>query len=290
MVVYADILIVTNLIVDFFLLKLTLKILKTDTRHFRIVLSSGIGSLFSLYIFLPQNHLLVEIGVRLLMNFIMILVCIGFKSLKSFFRAVLTLFTVTYGFGGIMTAFWQLVKPPGMIINNSVVYFNISPIILIGFTVLGYFLYLFFSKTFSLPLKNAERCEISVTAMGNTVGTTAIIDSGNSITDTMSNSEIIIADKSVVIALFGTDNAKENQYLLPRYRAIPCSTVSGTDMLTGFRCDSGKIILKDKTITLNKPILAVSKSRLRDGYCAILNPEILKIECDNNESDKTAAK
>ena len=60
-----------------------------------------------------------------------------------------------------------------------------------------------------------------------------------------------------------------------RFRMIPCNTVSGNDLLEGYRCDEASVIGSNKTVILKKPILAVSKTPLDDGYNAIINPEIL---------------
>ena len=55
MVVYADVLFVVNLIVDYFLLKVSLRILKATTKTWRMVVSAVIGGLFSFYIFCKMN-------------------------------------------------------------------------------------------------------------------------------------------------------------------------------------------------------------------------------------------
>ncbi len=284
MVVYADILLTVNLIVDFILLKITLKILNLIPKTVRLVLASLVGSLFSLYIFLPKSPVLVELSAQFLMSAVLMFVCIGFGSLKRFLRAVLTLFTVTLVYGGAMIALWQIFKPRGMVINNSVVYFNISPIILILTTVAGYFMYIGFSKIFAITSKTAKRCSITLYALGKSVGVTAIIDTGNSLTDILSNSEIIIVDTAVAKALFGTVDIYTDPLLATRFRTIPCATVSGSSIMEGFRCDMGEIYLKDKTVHLNNPIIALSKTPIKEDYSAILNPKILKLEGKKNET------
>ncbi len=286
MVVYADILLTVNLIVDFILLKITLKILKITPKTVRLVLASFIGALFSLYIFLPQSPILIEILVQFLMSCTLVLICIGFGTPKRFFRSVLTLFCVTLIYGGSMIALWQLFRPSGMVINNSVVYFNISPVILILSTVLGYFLYIVFSKIFAVSSKSAKRCNMNIYALGKRVGVTAIIDTGNSLTDIFSSSEIIIVDLSVAKTLFGEISIETDPLLATRYRTIPCHTVSGNSIMDGFRCDMGEIYLEDKTISLSNPIIAISKTPIREDYSAILNPKILDLEGKKNETVK----
>ena len=61
-----------------------------------------------------------------------------------------------------------------------------------------------------------------------------------------------------------------------RYRILPCNTVSGSGVLEGFRCDSAVIISNNEKTVLQKPILAISKTDLADGYDAIINPESIR--------------
>ena len=76
MVVYADILILVNFIVDYFLIKLTACITKSYIKIFRMVIAAFIGSIFSLYIFLPPLNPFLEILLKLVTSAVM--VCIGF--------------------------------------------------------------------------------------------------------------------------------------------------------------------------------------------------------------------
>lgn len=287
MIVYADVLIVLNLIVDYFLLRISSKILNIKPKTIRILASSLVGALFSLYIFLPQSHIIIEFFLRFIMSSIMVLICFSFKNMKHFLKGVGVLFTVTCLYAGVMIAFWQIMKPNGMIINNSVVYFDISPVILIAATVIGYFIYMGLSKMFASSSKFAQKCEITISADGRTVGATAIIDTGNSISDIFGNSEIIIADKAVLLSLFGNLDITENEILQSRFRTVPCGTVSGGDILEGFRCDTAKIIYGEKTLTVKKPVVAISKMPLSENYSAILNPKILNaIGEENGETEK----
>ena len=281
--VYVDVLLVVNLIVDFFLLKITFKVLKTDPKPIRVLISSGIGAVSSLYIFFPESTAFINITYQLIIGSLIMLTALGFKSLKYFLRSVAVFFTVTCVYGGIMTALWQVLKPKGMVINNSVVYFNISPLVLILSTVSRYVLYLFLNKIFALPSKTAKKCSLNLYALGKSVGLTGIIDTGNSITDVLSNSEIIIVDKAVAVSLLGTEDFSNDPLYATRYRTIPCETVMGRSLLEGFRCDMGEIRFEDKVIPLTNPVIALSKTPIKENYSAILNPKILEKQGKTNE-------
>ena len=275
MIVYADVLIFLNLIINYFLLLAVSKILKKTPKTRWLVLSAFVGALSSLYIFLPQTSFLIETLFKIAVSMFMTIIAFGFKGVKAYIKSVLLLFGVTVGFGGLMYAIWLTFSPNGMVINNSVVYFDISLIALIGFTVAGYIIFSILYRVFSKTATFAERCDITLFANEKSVKVTAIVDTGNSIEDAFSMGEIIIVDKSVAIKLFECEDFQINFKTKSRYRMLPCATVSGTDVLEGLRCDRAEVKYKNQSITLNRPILAISKTPLPDGNDAIINPKIL---------------
>lgn len=268
LIVYADVLIFLNLIVNYFLLSICVKILNTKPSLFRILLSSVIGAISSLYIFLPKLNIILETLLKLITCVFMVTVCFGFKKIL---KSVSVLFLITCAYGGVMFAIWIMLGPKGMVLNNSIVYFNISPLALIVFTILCYILFNVFHYLFGRTSKFAKHCSVTVFANKKSLRLEAIIDTGNSIEDIFSNSEIIIADKQKVGELFG-----ESDKTTAQYRVLPCSTITGNDMLEGFRCDSAVVITENTKTVLNKPILAISKTKLDDSYNAIINPKAIR--------------
>lgn len=274
LVVYADILVIVNFIVDYFLLKASAAILHLKPPLLRQLSAAAIGGLSSLYIFAPDFGIFIGGIYRSAVCAVMVLCGFGFKGAKCFLRAAGVLFLVTCGYGGIMTAVYTFLKPTGMTVVNSVVYFDISPAVLIGVSVIAYLLFMLLSAIFSKDSKFAERCEITVTAEEKSVTMEGIVDTGNSVKDCLSGAEVIIADSEYVKALLGSDSPENDIRLKSRYRILPLNTVSGGGALDGFRCDSAVVTDGERTVRLDKPILAVSKTPLRDDYQAIVNPEI----------------
>ena len=275
MIVYADILIVLNIIVDYFLLLLSSGVLHRKIKPWRTVLGAVEGGIFSLYIFLPQFDFFAELIIRISVCFIISFTVFGFVNLKSFLKASGIFFTVTCFYGGSMTAVWKLLKPNGMVINNSVVYFDISALALIWCTVIFYLLFTLLSRLFSSNHSMASRCSVCLYYKEKAAEFNAIVDTGNSIKDVFGSSDIIIADKTVANLLFGQTDININTELKSRYRAIPCTTVSGADILDGFRCDSGVVNQSGKSYKLKNPILAVSNIPLGEER-GIVNPEIFQ--------------
>lgn len=265
-----------NTLVDYFLLLASAKITGENTKTFKTVLASFVGGLSALYIFLPRQSTLAELLYKSMVAFILTLICFGFRNVKSFFKNTGVFFLVSCAYAGVMFAFWLIFKPYGMVINNSVVYFSISPVVLVICSVVGYFLFSLFWGIFKRSSHLAQRCKVTVFAEGKSVNLDAIADTGNSLEDCFTKSEIIIADKHQVKLLFGNIDIEKTPSLKTRYRLIPCNTVSGYGALKGFRCDSATVEFDSKITVLEKPLLAVSQTALDDDYNAIINPKILR--------------
>ena len=86
MIVYADVLILVNFVVNYFILRLTAKLDKTHYLRYRIILGSFMGGMFSLYIFLPQSAFMLELALHFSICFLMAFTAFGFVNLKEFIK------------------------------------------------------------------------------------------------------------------------------------------------------------------------------------------------------------
>ncbi len=267
MTVYADILILVNFIVDYFLLLLTEKLLHKKIRLHRLLLGAATGGIFSLYIFLPQVNFVLEFLVHILMCAIMCFITFGFYGVKDFFRCEVSLFAVNFAYSGAMIAVWYFFEPDGMVINNSVIYFDISPLFLIVFSVLGYFIVSILKRCLEKTFPQNTKCEVTVCCGNKSLNLSGIADTGNSLSDAFGISQIFITEIDIVdVLLCGEDRQT-------RYRAIPCDTVTGSEILDGYRIENAEILYNKRKYTFKNPVLAVSRVPLKDSK-VIINPEI----------------
>lgn len=269
MTVYADILMLVNFVVDYFLISIACRFLHTKPRLWRILLSALTGGIFSLYIFLPQTNIAIELIVHILMCGVLCLIAIGFKSLKTFLRNIAVFFCVNFAYSGAMIAVWLIFKPHGMVINNSVVYFNISPIFLILFSVIGYFGIILIRKFFKKPFEANCYCDVTVFCANKKLALRGLVDTGNCLSDVFGTSQIFITEKNIIKLILGDEISNPT-----RFRFVPCSTISGEQLLCGYRIDRAEIVFNNKTYSFKHPILAESKSPLCECEI-IINPEFL---------------
>ncbi|MDO4608411.1 MAG: sigma-E processing peptidase SpoIIGA [Clostridia bacterium] len=269
MYVYADILVLVNFVVDYFLIAISSRFLHKRPRLWRQLLAAFLGGIFSLYIFLPQSGFVLQTVVQLLMSAAISLTAFGFGNIKDFARNTAVLFTVNFAYSGAMIAVWLAFRPHGMAINNSVVYFDISPLFLIAFSTVGYFAVTFLRRLLQKNFSQSSICNVVIICGNNTLKLDGIVDTGNALRDVFGLSQIFITETAVIDAVMGAE--KHNK---ARFRAIPCTTVSGEGLLDGYRIDFAEVWFENKKHHFKNPILAASTTPL-DECKIIVNPDNL---------------
>lgn len=277
MSVYLDLLIGVNIIVNYFMLLLTLKITLSEYKNGRVILSASVGGLSSLYIFILLDSIVLDVLVKLVFSAVMILIAVGYRNIKAFLRNIFVLLVVSFVYAGAMLAAWSIFKWDSIIINNSTVYLNISPIVLIAFTAVFYFIFIISKSLLKKNSIKAMRCRVELFFKGNKAEFIGMFDTGNSVKDLFSDSEIIFIDEKNAVGFL---NKKPNEFQ-NNYRVLPCSTITGSKLLEAVRIDEARVFVNDKEITLKKPILAISDMPIDREYSLILNPEILNKSEDN---------
>lgn len=278
MVVYADVLIVLNLFVNFLILQLTCKICKENYRFIRLIFAALVGAVFSLYIFLPKTGIVTETVFRLTVSALIVLLGFGFDSIKSFLRRIGVFFAVSFLYAGGMMGVWTVFKPDNLAINNGIVYLNISPGVLISATL---FVYVILSLIRFFAKKQAyegKRCKLKITYRNREIFITALVDTGHSLVDPISGSQVIIVEKSVAdrLSLKMPCYALAAEGDLPEgFRVIPYSSVGGHGLLSAFTPDRIEVETKGELWEIKNVSLALSEEPLGEDYKGIVNPETL---------------
>lgn len=285
MVIYVDVLIFINTVVDFLLLSVTAALTHIKQKLWRKILASFASSIFSLYIFLPHIGIFADITVRLLSTVTAVLIAFGFGNIRRFLRVMSLLFGSTMLYAGAMAAVYMLSAPQKMSFENGIVYFDISPLMLIFLSCVFYAVITLFNMLTGREAPFAERCEVTLFLSGETVNVSAMVDSGHTLNDCFSESIVIIIDQATAEALLGEERTR---YLISgdigniselgrRVKALPVNTVSGSKLLFGVRLDRATVHDGKKTYYLHKPIAALSESLKGDDYSAIIPTEALKV-------------
>ena len=160
-------------------------------------------------------------------------------------------------------------KSPLILFDNNVVYFNISPLLLIISTAIIYLLITLFKKY--VFYKNSQcDCSLQIEYDNNSVRLRCLIDTGNMLKDNLTDKPIIIINKKSAYELLNFNFEEyKNLYRLKGYRVIPVSSVNSSSVLTAFSPDRIILYLSDKTVTVNG-LVAISNSDITNGFQAII--------------------
>ncbi len=291
MVIYIDVLIAVNILIDYFLLLATSRFLQLRAKRLRMVGAAFLGGVSSLLVLLPQMHFILNLIINLLISALLLWAAFGKTSFAFFAKTLACFYGMSLLFSGVMTVLWFFAFPSNMVVNNGKVYFHISPIILIVLTAVSYtVMRLIYMLTGRHELKQRVY-PLTITVEGKTIELLAMADTGNSLRDVMSHAPVIVAEYAAVEPLipeplrflFRRDNDWEdvtpidNSAWNSRFRFIPFKAVYANGLLPAFRGD--KIFVKEK----NRPpsnksfYIAVCNQKLSLGnYNALFNPELLQ--------------
>ena len=229
--VYIDVLITVNIFIDFFLILCTKTLLHISQKLSRLILGAVLGGFFSLAALLPRIPFGLNIIFDAALAALVILVSFGFYSARVFLKRAAVYFFCSFFFCGIMIFVYTSFKPKGMEIYNDVIYFNISPFLLIILTLVCYYL-LKLASRFSGKSIGKRVCGVNVVYRGRSSSFNALVDTGCRVKEPFSGDYVIIAEKSLVSGLKPEENVM---------RVIPFGSLGGKGMIKGFLPDSVEI-------------------------------------------------
>lgn len=267
-VVYVDILLALNLFVNYFLLLSTAKFLSLSIKRRRLLFGAALGSFYSLSLFLPEMPAIFSLLLKLALSVTIVLSAFGWRPLGLFCKLVGVFYSMNFAYAGFMLVLWYFVSPQGLLIKNSIVYMDISPIVLIVFTVLAY---LVIEGVTRLTGRRAPReisCRIEFEAGGKIISCTARVDTGNSLVEPFSGCPVVVVERDVLGRAAPAETAAA--------RLVPFSSVAGRGLLPAFKPDKMSIHCTGEKPLFVNTYLAVYDGKLSSGeFSALLNPALL---------------
>lgn len=268
--VYIDVLIGVNLFINYFLLLAVARFLHMPVGRGRMIAAAALGAFYALSIFLPELHPALSLLVKLAMSATIVRAAFPWQGWKPFLRSLAGFYLTNFAFAGGMLCLWYFIAPQGLVIKNSIVYFDVSPLFLICATVVCYFLIRLIQRVTERQRPEDLFCRIAVIRSEKECRCTAKVDTGNTLTEPFSGFPVAVVQESV---LQGVAPSPEEQ---TAYRVIPYGAVSGGGMLPAFRPDKLVISTEKREIEIKDVYIAVCREPLSNGeFGALLHPDLL---------------
>lgn len=281
MTVYLDELFLLNFVVDYLLLLAAGRLAGEVLRRGWLALGAFLGASYAAAVFLPGGGFLLHPLCKLAAAAAMVLV--GYGGSRRLLRVSLTFLVVSAAFGGGIFAL-QTLGNRSLTLHNGILS-SAMDLRLILLSAAG--CYVALTLVFRRAGRHAGPRELVPAVLrleGRKVALTALVDTGNTLTDPATGKPVMVAEGEKVTALFPPGRAptaeelKNPVALLERLngegwrgrcRLLPYQAVGvECGMLLALRLDGAKVGTED----WGRLLLALSPTRLTDGggYCALI--------------------
>lgn len=277
-VVYIDSLFLLNLIVDYLLLLATAKLSGELIRRPRFALGAVLGAVYAAAVFFPGmgflTHPLCKLGAAVLM------VLVGFGDSHRLLRVLFVFFGLSCAFGGGIFAI-GLLGGRGLSLHNGILSTGMDlRVILLSAAIC----YMGFTLIFHRTAQHSSRELIPavLTLGGKRVSLTALVDTGNTLTDPATGRPVMVAEGEKLEPILPEElhtaelrdpvaamERLSHRECGKRFRLLPYQAVGvECGMLLAMRLDGVRVGEED----YGGILVALSPTRLSDGggYSALI--------------------
>ena len=213
--IYLDVLIITNIYVNYFLLKGTARISHSALSMKRCIIASVFGTISSFVILLPQQEIFIIALAKLVGAFLIIRLAFSHISIKQFVKLTLIFFGISFIFAGVMLVICEITHMEVIIVHNYSVYFNISIFNLAISTIIAYIVVCIISNILDKKCNLNHSYKIIIELLGKVITLNAICDTGNSLIDSFSGKPVVVCNSKELCELA---NLQENtNYVITSY-------------------------------------------------------------------------
>ncbi len=281
-VVYIDALFLLNFVVDYLLLLCAGRLAGEVLHRGRLALGAALAGAYAAAVFLPGMGFLLHPLCKLAAAVLALLISYG--GSRRLLRVTLVFFAVSAAFAGGILAL-ELLGGRGLTLENGV-FSSAMDLRLILLSAAGCYVVitLLFQRSARHTAARQELVPAVLTLDGRRVALTALVDTGNTLTDPATGRPVMVAEGEKVAGLFPSGQAPDEADLrdpvaalerlsqagfLGRCRLLPYQAVGvECGMLLSLRLDGARVGREDYGTLL----VALSPNRLSDGggYSALI--------------------
>lgn len=289
---------------NYIILFATLVIVKNKCKHqqIRLLLSSIIGSIYAVIVYLNILSIYSNIFAKVVLSVVMVYIAFGAKTIKQLFKQLLIFYLVSFIFGGCTFALIYFIKPENVQIKNGVFVgtYPIKVALIAGVVAFIVTQIAFKINKSKLNSKNTF-FSIEILFEDKTLKVNALLDSGNMLKDPISKLPVIIVEKEelkkiipedfleFIEKVVGGDEEKEcenenMQEYLSKVRMVPFMSIGKENgMLIGIRVNKIKIKTEDIDVEKQNVIVGIYNKKLTkdNKYNALIGLNLLEGEDEN---------
>ena len=282
-VLYIDIFFLVNLAIDYLLLLASASFSGLPYKRLRLAAGAAAGAVYAVVSCLDALSFLRRPIPILLCGLIVALLSFGFGNPSFFLKRWGIFLAISMLFGGAMTAVTPMFTADGVIFAGAPIWGKAPLIVLFAALTYGA-ISTFFSDSGTHGIKR-EITKIEIELNGKKTSFLALLDTGNTLRDPITQSKVIIAEFEAVRGLLSyqcrslidADDLSDPTEIIERLslagapdrlRIIPYRAVGKAGMLLAFAADAIRIggrSSPDKIVAISPGVISEGA-----GYCALI--------------------
>jgi len=297
MYVYIEYVLLENIVINFIILYVTKMITRTRASIIKLLIASLLGSLYIFYVFFPDTKFMGRFIIKFAISVLMIIIAFSPQGLNPFIKQISAFYMISFIFAGTTMGLYY-------ILNNNLTFANISfktskeliKLLIIGIglsTVLIKYIFKYHRQKMN---KENFLTRVTISLNSKKVNLIALIDTGNSLKEPISQKPVIIAEYNAVepvlpdrLKKLYIENKDFDLDIVAKVmeeigdeiklRLIPYKSIGNENgILIGFKPDSISVHFNDEVKKLKDDIIvAIYNNKLvyDQQYNGLLHPEIL---------------
>jgi stage II sporulation protein GA (sporulation sigma-E factor processing peptidase) len=294
-IIYVDILVFENLFMNYLLLYIINRFCKCKAKSWRLGIASLIGALYVVVLFFPDLSIFYSVVMKFMMSMVMIVVAFSPYKFRDFAKILILFYIEAFLVAGCIFALFFITNHNIEVIDGAFLMKSISSTnIIVGSIVAIVLVKLGFDYFENYYAAEKNRVELNIFLNDRHCSIKALIDTGNSLKDPISNMPVVVAYTQAIASILPEEIKdivlKCNDYnfitkqllnssLKSRIRVIPYKALGiENGMLTGIRVDMITTRFQSKTNIIKEAVVALYDKPIssQGDYDALAYPEILK--------------
>lgn len=304
LVVYVDLIFLTNLCIDGALIGLTAWMRKTKLVWWRWLLSSIVGALYVVMMFVPEFDFMFTFLIKFGLSLVMLFIAFGFKGLQVFLRNLGTFYVINFVAAGGILGIHYMLQSSGELFNgiwytaSGGMSFDLK--IAFWFTFIVFFAVLFLFKAVQSSKRKSDRMttylgQVLVYIDDVTISCTGLVDTGNQLTDPLSRLPVMVMEVSLWQDMLPAswkgrlkEEAPDNLIMeldqedfrwQGRLRLVPYRGINkGTAFMLAIKPDLVRVTLDQLSYETTKVLIGLDGGVLSSEgkYRAVIHPELVQ--------------
>lgn len=296
--IYLDVLILENIVINYLILLVTSKISKRKVSSLRLLVGSFVGAIYVVpALVFPSAKTYYTIIAKFLLSVLIIAVTFAPEKISAFIKTLALFYVSSFMFAGAVLAI-LLLNNNGGFIKDGLFYVLWQPqwtVVALAVITIGIVIRICWGFIQQKFAKENLLVKLIIAFENKTVNIDALIDTGNSLHDPLSNMPVVVVEFIAIKDILPQEicnifeQSREDDLLsvtdiisgskwFSRFRLIPFTSLGKENgMLIGFKPDYIKVMEKEENKGICDVIVGICNKALsrNEKYKALLNPELI---------------